>query len=327
MILDQVALGILGFFVLVGVWRGALASALGVASLVASYVLALLAGSWLGGVAAAATGLPPLAAPLVVGTLAFVVTSIALGVVSRRMVKRRREALAEAPASTRLLDRVGGGAVGLLRGAVVVVLVGWLVAFADAARVAIVPPDSVAADAPASPIAEAAGSETARIAQRAVEVGAGVVLGDSPSGRVTTRLLARPAESLGALREVLASPSVAKLRDETAFWDALQRGDAERALANPAFRSLAYDATLRTELTQLGVVSPEVAETPQAFQASLDAIVRELAPRIEGIANDPEVQALAQDPAVLRALERGDRWSLLRHPGVQRLAEKLAGQG
>ena len=42
---------------------------------------------------------------------------------------------------------------------------------------------------------------------------------------------------------------------------------------------------------------------------------------------DPEVQALAQDPAVLRALERGDRWTLLRHPGVQRLAEKLAGQG
>lgn len=327
MILDQVALGILGFFVLVGVWRGALASALGVGSLIASYLVALVAGSWLGGAAAAASGLPPLAGPLVVGTVVFVLMSIALGIVSRRLVKRRQAALAGAPLAVRSLDRAGGGAVGLLRGAVVVVLVGWLVALADAARVAIVPPDTVAADAPVSPIAEAAGSETARIAQRTVEVGAGLVLGDSPTGRVTARFLARPADSLTALREVLASPSVEKLRDETAFWDALQRGDVERALANGTFRSLAYDARLRDELIRLGVVAPELAASPQRFQASLDAIVRELAPRIEGIANDPDVQALAQDPAVQRALARGDRWTLLRHPGVQRLAEKLAGQG
>lgn len=327
MILDQVALGILAFFVLVGLFRGALASALGIVSLVGSYAVALLAGSWLGGPAAAAIGLSPLLGAPVAGAAAFLVASLGMGVVSRRLVRRRREALETASPPVRALDRVGGGALGALRGAFVVVLVGWLVAFADAVRVAVVPPDTVMANAPTSPIAEAAASDTARIAQRAVEIGAGVVLGGTPSGRLTTRLLARPAEALTAFRGVLANRSVEKLRDEAAFWEALQRGDTERALANGSFRALAFDPSLRRELSQLGIVSTDVADSPQTFQAALDAVVRELAPRIEGIANDPEVQALARDPAVLQALERGDRWALLRHPGIRRLAEKLAGPG
>jgi len=327
MILDQVALGLLAFFALVGLWRGALASALGIVSLVVSYVAGLLSASWFGGLVAEATDLSPLVGALLAGVAGFLIVSLVLGVVSRRLAKRRREALEDASTSERVLDRVGGGALGALRGAFLVVLVGWLVAFADAARVALVPPDTVAADAPISPIAEAADSETARFAQRAVETGVGLVAGDTPSGRMTTRLIARPAEALIAFRDVLSSKSVEKLRDDAAFWDALQRGDADRALANASFRALSFDPALRNDLASLGVVSPEVAGSPQSFEAALDGVMRELAPRIEGLANDPEVQALAQDPAVMRALERGDRWALLRHPGVQRLAEKLAGQG
>jgi len=326
MILDQVALGILAFFALVGLWRGALASALGIVSLVVGYAAALLSASWFGGLVAEAAKLSPLLGAPLAGVAGFVVVSLAFGIVSRRLAQRRREALENASSAERVLDRVGGGALGTLRGAFVVVLVGWVVSFADAARVALVPPDTVAAGAPLSPIAEAAGSDTARFAQRAVETGIGLVAGDTPSGRVTARMLARPAEALTALRAALANGSVETLRDDTAFWDALQRGDTERALANPSFRALAVDPALRSELERLGVVTPEVASSPERFEAELDAVMRELAPQIEGIANDPEVQALAQDPAVMRALEQ-DRWALLRHPGVRRLAERLAGRG
>jgi uncharacterized membrane protein required for colicin V production len=325
MIVDQVALGILALFVLIGALRGAVATALGIATLVVSYAIALVAGSALGDATATALGLSPFLGGPVAGTIVFLLANVVLGVVSRRLVARRRVTLAAAPASTRALDRVGGGALGALRGGVVVILLGWLVAWADAARVALIPPESVAPGVPGSPIAGAAGSMTARFAEQAIESSLGVVLGDTPSGRVTTKLLARPSETLTGFRDVLARPSIEKLRDDGAFWEALERGDVDRALANGSFRALAFDAPLRADLVGLGALPPEAGSSPQAFEAALDDAVRTIAPRIEGLANDPEVKQLMQDPAVQRALERGDRWTLLRNPSVQRIAQRLAG--
>jgi uncharacterized membrane protein required for colicin V production len=318
MTLDVLALVVLAAFVALGAWRGALASTLGVVTLVVAYAASIAAMSPLGRTLAATLGLPPLLAAPVAGTLVFALVLALLGGVARSLVARQRRARGVAPRST--LDSFGGGLVGGLRGAFVVLLLGWLGAWTEALREAA--PDSGHVTLPS-----VEGSRVTRLAEEAVEVGAGAVVGrGTPQSRVAVQLLAHPAVTLSALRGALASPALATLRDDAEFWDALERGDVAGALARGSFRSLPYDPTLREDFARLGLVPAAAAGSPQEFALATVDVVRAIAPRIAGLRSDPELQGLLADPEVQAALKRGDRWALLGHPGFQKLAARLAAQ-
>ncbi len=318
MTLDAISLLVLAAFVALGVRRGALASALGVVTLVVAYAASVAGMSPLGGALGAILGLPPLLAAPLAGTLVFAVALVLLGGVSRSIVARQRRARGDAPRSA--LDVLGGGLVGGLRGAFVVLLLGWLGAWTEALREA-------APTSGQSTLQGVSGSRVTRLAEDVVEVGAGAVMGrDTPQGRVAVQLLAHPAVTLSAMRGALASPSLATLRDDADFWDALERGDVTGALARGSFRSLAYDPMLRADFARLGLVPAAAASDPQEFAVATVDVVRAIAPRIAGLRSDPELQRLLADPEVKAALEHGDRWALLGNPGFQKLAARLAAQ-
>jgi hypothetical protein len=147
---------------------------------------------------------------------------------------------------------------------------------------------------------------------------------ESGSARAAASWLARPGESLEALAATLANPRFIALQEDATFWQALEAGDAAAAARQPALMALAADAPLRNQLARMGIVSDQDARDPAAFERALRATLEQIAPRIRGIAEDPELQRLLADPEVRAALERGRAWSLLMHPGVRNLASRLA---
>jgi hypothetical protein len=316
MSVDLLALVILVGYVAVGAWRGALASALGIFTLIAAYGASVLAGAKLGDPVAARLGLAPLVGTVVAGVVGFVATMLLLGMASRMLLAHDRRALGDEPLS--VLERLGGGLLGGLRGAVVVLLVGWFTAWVD----------SVAAAVPQSMLPHLGPSHVGQLAERAVEAGADAVLDpQSPGDRMTVQLLAHPGESIEGLQGVLANERLQALRDDSAFWDALAAGDVDAALARGSFRSLPYDSKLRQDFARIGLVTPSAAQNPIAFEQALVEATRKVAPRIAGIRSDPQFQSLLQDPAVVKALQQGDRWALLTDPRFQQLATRLGSGG
>ena len=118
--MDLLALLILAVYMAMGAWRGALASALGIFTLVSAYGASVLAGAKLGDWSAAQLGIAPFLGSVLVGVVAFSVTMLVLGILSRILLSHDRRALGDEPLSP--LERLGGALLGGLRGAVVVLL-------------------------------------------------------------------------------------------------------------------------------------------------------------------------------------------------------------
>jgi hypothetical protein len=316
MSVDLLSLLILVAYMALGAWRGAIASALGIFTLIAAYGASLLAGAKLGDAAAARLAVAPLLGTVLVGAIAFIAAMVLLGIASRRLLAHERRGLGDEPLSA--LERLGGALLGGLRGAVVVLLVGWLTAWVD----------GVATAVPESMLPRLGPSHVGQLAERAVEAGADAALDQqSPGGRMTVQLLAHPGESIEGLKGALANGRLEALRDDSAFWEALEGGDLQAALARGSFRSLPYDPELRHDFAQMGLVARSAADSPPAFEQAIVDATRQVAPRIAGIRSDPQFQSLLQDPTVLSALQHGDRWALLSDPRFQLLAVRLGSGG
>jgi hypothetical protein len=291
--------------------RGALASGLSLATLLACYAGALLAGPSLGTPLGRALGIPPLLAGVAAATAAFLGILVALAIVGsllRRREKQRRERRPR-PA----WDRLGGASFGAARGALIVVLLGWLAHWLDAA---------VQLQQPARP-AVTADSKVGALARQVVESGAERALGRSkPGAKLAARVLARPAETLTELRSVLEHPAVGALATDQIFWEMVQFDAVERALHRPSFTGVANDANLRSRLAAVGVVEEADARNPAAFRRATQQVLEDLGPRLRRLRQNPELQRLANDPEVVSLLERGDVLALLQHPGFQQVVSR-----
>jgi uncharacterized membrane protein required for colicin V production len=310
MILDLVALGLLAVFAWRGAVRGALASGLSLLSFVLGNVAAWYVATRYADASADALRMPVLLAAPIAGTLAFFAVALALGAIS--WIARRRAA--DRPPSP--ASRVGGAVFGLLRGSVVVLLIGLLAVWVDALQRSL-PGADAAAPADASPLRAA--TETA------VHAGVELALGDGPGTDVAANALARPAESIGRFRALAANPDVAALADDHALWSYVEAGAYDAALAQPSFLRLQSDADVRHDLASLGVVDRGAAGDPQLFALEVRAALREVGPRLRAIREDPDLARLASDPAIADLLRRHDVVGLLAHPGFQKvLATALA---
>jgi hypothetical protein len=297
-----------------GAARGALASALGLVTLLGAYAVGLLAGPRLGPGLAAAAGIPATLGALGAGALAFALAYAALGALGRwlRGIEARRVGLARST-----WDRIGGGLLGALRGGLLAALLAWLALFVEALR--------VGGSLPGLP---ALGDSTAaRMTSSAVERGALAALGTDPGSRVVARLAARPAATLGELDAVLADPRVLTLRDDARFWSSVEHGATDAALHRASFVALARDARLRRRFLALGLVDERAADDPAAFRDEMAHALEQLGPRLRALREDPEFERLMQDPEVLGMARAGDHLALASHPGVRAVVARAIAAG
>jgi hypothetical protein len=206
------------------------------------------------------------------------------------IVRRRRE-----ESETSGSDRALGAALGACRGALVVVLLGWLALMAEALR-----------------------SEGALTA-----LPSSAVLGTGdPGARAAVALVARPTATLSAFRSLLAHPRMVALQRDTEFWKRFETGDIEAALARPSAPTVIADAGLRRQLAALGLVDRAAATHPIAFERALADALSEASGRIARLRSDPAVRALLEDPEVVERVERGDAFGLLTDPRFQKALER-----
>jgi uncharacterized membrane protein required for colicin V production len=312
MTLDLVGLALLALFTALGAARGALAGALALLALAAAYAVGILAATTLGPGFAASFGLPRLLAPVVAGSLGFGAVFLAVTLAGAALRRGERARRRDAPRSA--LDRLGGAGFGAVRGALVVILLGWLAQWVDA----------LGRFEPSALPTFAEGSRVGALSQDAVEAGARAALGGEHAGaRAAARILARPAQALPELQSVLEDPRLDELAQDGVFWTLVEAGDVDRALNRLSFVQLAHDRRLRTRLAALGLLDEDATASPAGFRREAKTVLEAVGPRLRRLREDPELHRLAEDPEIVRLLERGELLGLLSHPGFQRVVTRV----
>jgi hypothetical protein len=276
----------------------------GLARLLLAAAAGLLLGPLLGPRLATAAELPGPAGAALAGTLGFAFFYVVLGLLARwlRRLEERRVGLSRTP-----VDRLGGAALGALRGVVAAVPLVWMVLWVDVLRVAGIAPG----------LPELGPSRAVAATGAAVETGTLAFVGDDPGGRVTARLAARPAATIGQLEWLISDPRVVDQRADPAVGVSVERGKVDAALARPSFERLAGDASLRRKLAAVGLVEAGAAEDPEAFHAAMGDVLRELGPRLHALREDGELARLLEDPEVVKLARSGDSLGLMKHPAVR----------
>jgi uncharacterized membrane protein required for colicin V production len=311
--LDAVALVILTIFAVLGALRGALATAMGLLSLAVAYGAGLTLGPALGPSLAEQLDWPLPLGVAAAGTGAFLAAYVAMGVVSavvRRLARRH-----DGQRSAR--DRFLGGAVGVVRGGLIVLLLSWLALWVDALHAT-----GAVASAP-----EVGDSKAAALTGEIIESGLEAALEDAgPAGRMVARMAARPGVALSELQGVLDDPNVERLRSDSMFWTYIESGNVDAALNRMSFRRVQDDDALRRRLADLGLIDEDAVLDTRAFRNAMADVLDEVGPRIRGLKNDPQVQALISDPEVVAMLQSGDTLGLLGHAGFRSLVDRVTSQ-
>jgi uncharacterized membrane protein required for colicin V production len=309
MLLDLLAIGLLIGFTILGSHRGAFRSGVGLVSWVGGYAAAALCTARLAPVISDVTGLPFLLSLGVAG-VSILALALGLGLALIKFIEHRRGEESFRTGG----DRFGGAIFGALQGGLVVLLVGWLGQWLTAASQAGVP----------IPGGTAATSVTSRVSGRVIEAGMNAALDEAdPASRLATNLAVRPAESLPRLQAILENPRIQTLMRDASFWNHVSAGRLNEALNEPGFLGIAFDATLRGELAEVGIVRAEAAEDPLRFREDSMAAIEQIGPWLGTIASSPELEILAADPDVQKALAEGDTLTLLTHPEIRSLMERV----
>ena len=320
MSLDLVALGILVVFAVIGAWRGVLASGAGLVSLVLAYAMAAFGAQPLGAALSARFGLSAIAGSMLAGSALFTATMLLCAVVRRVLDLWDRGRRGGAPRSAG--DRLGGAFFGLLRGALIVLLVSVLAGWLDAARdIGILPAGVAAPEVEGSRVREATGLILEGVAEKVIARSDSEM---APAARMMARMLARPAETLESVQGLLDDDRLRDLGSDKLFWTLVENGAGERAINQASFYELARDPELRGKLADLGLVGPEAAGDPEAFRRSMAGVLSELGPRLEGLRSDPELQRLAGDPEIVSLLQSGDTLALIAHPEIKKIVARVA---
>ncbi len=311
MLLDVLVIAILGWFSWIGVRRGGLAAGLGILTLAVAYGAAFVTAPPLAAPVAGALGLPDLLGIPVAGTLAFAVAFAGMAIASKFLCRR-----ADGDDEGRSLrDRFLGGAFGAIRGAFVVALLCYLALWVEALR--------LSGTAPGVP--KLGNSAAAALTSEVVEAGIESALDDSGrAGTVVARLASNPGAAVVDLQSVVSNPYVLAIQQDRHFWANVEAGKIGAALNTPSFVRLSEDEELRYQMASVGLIDPQSAEEADRFRAALGDVLREVAPRVRALRNDPELRRLLDDPEVVAMVENGDTLGLMNHPRFRRLVSRVA---
>jgi uncharacterized membrane protein required for colicin V production len=306
--IDLAGVGLIGVFVGVGAMRGFVAGILGVLTLVAAWTLSYFGADPLSGAVAASLGTGPLISWLLAGSAIFALAWLVFWLASGIWLRRRRR---ERGAGITRTDRIGGALLGGAQGALVAVLLYWLVGQAQAGGL-------MGAQSQPSALVQAS--------QHVVASGAQAVLG-SEASPLAARMVADPVGTASQLQAVLETPAMTELQGDTLFWQYVSSGAIDQALNQASFMRAANDARLRQRIVDLGVMPEEARDDPKAFRSATRDALAEVAPRLQAIREDPAMAELAADPAVRQALEAGDVLSLATNPKIRELVSRALSAG
>jgi uncharacterized membrane protein required for colicin V production len=313
MLLDLLVIGILGWFSWAGVRRGGLAAGLGILTLIVAYGAAFLAAPIFGSSVANRLGLPELLGIPVAGTIGFALAFIAMAIVSKIVCRRAEGPTDDAGRSLR--DRFLGGAFGAIRGAFVVALLCYLALWVEALRL------SGSADG----IPALGNSAAAAVTSSVVEAGVESALSDSGrTGHVVAKLVSNPGSAVVDLQSVVSNPRVVAVQQDKHFWANVEAGAIGAALNTRSFLQLSEDEELRRQMASVGMIAQEAVEEADLFRAAMGDVLREVAPRIRNLRNDPELTGLLDDPEVVAMVENGNTLGLMNHPRFRRLVSRVA---
>ena len=173
--LDVIALVIFLAFAASGAIRGTVATAGKLVSLIGAYWLSLVLAPSLGAPLAESLSLPSLLGTALAGLIVFIAafSILSAGAWALQIVERRhRDDHPRTP-----IDRLGGGALGVVRGGLIVVMVGWLALWVDGLRAA----------GATQALPSTGSSAVAKLTSGLVESGGRLLLGtDSAEGRVAS---------------------------------------------------------------------------------------------------------------------------------------------
>ena len=97
-----------------------------------------------------------------------------------------------------------------------------------------------------------------------------------------------------------------------------------RARELTALNKQRQDATARGLDLAHELVSEAAVSDTEVVRDELRTVLDEVGPRLKGLKEDPEVQGLAKAPEIMAMLESGDTLGLIRHPGIRRVASRVA---
>ncbi len=316
MLLDLVLLSLLAGMVALGAWRGAVVSGSGLFTLILGYLSAILAAQFGSGWVAKNLVVSGFIAPAIAGTLGFIVAWIVVSSLAGVFVawdKERTESTGRG-----FMDRALGGFFGLARGGLIVVLLAVLFSWLDAARdLGAIDGFAAVPDAESSALAAASGT--------LVEAAISSALSDSGvAGEVAARLTARPGQALGSMKSVIEDERVTELFTDKLFWTLIQNESIDYAMNRNSIRAIVNGAELRGRVADLGLVTEAARTDRSVFRNALAEVLAEVAPRVERLHHDPEMQALGTDPEIIALLESGNTLALINHPRIKRIVERIS---
>lgn len=316
MYLDALAIGILAFFVLTGARAGSLATSLRLLALIGSYALSLALAGSLAGVIGDRFAIPDLLRIAVAGGAVFAVASVVLSGFARLAIRAERHW--RRGLERRTLDRVGGALVGVMRGALIVLVVGVLGQWVEALQV------TGQLEGLAVSVPDGGDSSVVEMTGGIVEEGTRAAFGEEALGsRMAVRMLSNPAVVAVKLQELTGNPRISALGRDALFWSYVSNGAYDAALNQASFLGITYDASMRSDLASLGIISEEAAADPSLFRSAAREVLAQVGPRLRRAREDPALEELARDPEIRRALEDGDTSSLLRNRELRALVSRV----
>ncbi|MBW2267545.1 MAG: CvpA family protein [Deltaproteobacteria bacterium] len=308
--LDIVALVVLALFAGVGALRGGLASGLALASLGVAYAAAITAAPRFAPLAAELTGVSEWLGMALAGSVAFLAAFLVMSLVAKLL--RRATAPAEGEGRS-ARDRFLGGVFGAVRGSLIVLLLSYLAIWVDALRTTGTAPE----------LPELGSSAAASVTESLVEAGVEAMTDDTAGGRVLAHIAARPGQSIAGLQSLFEHPVIHELRSDELFWSYVEHGEVDAALERRGAVALVYDADVRRQLGELGLIDEAAVSDSAVFRAAAVDVLRQVGPRLRGLREDPELQALMRDPEVVAAVQSGNHIALMGHPGFRAVVAKV----
>ena len=308
--IELIALAGAVFLTIQGARRGALVAAVNALAIVLAYAASILVGPKLGPAVAGALGIAsPLGIPIAC-TGVFVAVSVLMSAVARTVRLAQERKRQDAPPSSG--DRMLGGCIGAVQGALLGLALGllaiWLSAGRELTDVGL--PDL--------------GGKTLATATRRVVAGASeLILDEDDTGaRVAVRVAVEPAAAAEDMNRILRSDSVRDLVYDELFWSYVRNGAVDQAANSGSFLALTRDAAVWAELADLGLVTPDEAADPTARRRVARRMLEGIGPCVQAVSNDSEIEALAQDAQIRLALQRGDIMAVLTDPRVRTATER-----
>ena len=294
-----------------GMLRGTLATSLKLGGLIVAYLAGVLASQAFAAPLSAALGVPEMFGMAAAGTLGFSAAQVVVSAVSWALVRWERARLGRFGRTRR--DRLGGALLGAAQGAMIVLLVGWLGLWLEAAQ----------SRGALQAIPAAAGSHAAEFTQIVIDEGAEAMLSESDvTARVAVRAIAHPRETLDGVNELVNGQRIRTIQQDALFWSYVESGAVDAALNRGSFLGAAHDSSFRAQLHELGLIDAAASADAVAFRDTVRVALREIGPRIRGLRDDPELRRLLEDPATVEALRAGNVLALLADPDFRQVLNR-----